>query len=63
MPPLDVCLRNADELAEEIVNAWAVNVDAGNANICLQSSTLCLKRHVVIGTSKTWLTITGNSTC
>ena len=31
MPPLDFCLRNADELAQEIVNAWAVNVDAGNA--------------------------------
>ena len=33
MPPLEVCLTDADEFAQEVVNAWAVNVDAGNAKL------------------------------
>ena len=30
MPPLEDYLKRADELAQEIVNAWGVNVKAGN---------------------------------
>lgn len=29
----EFCLEHADELAQEVVNAWAVNVDAGNAKL------------------------------
>jgi hypothetical protein len=31
MPSLEKCLEHADELAQEVVNAWGIQVDAGNA--------------------------------
>jgi hypothetical protein len=33
MHSLEYCLEHADELAQEVVNAWGVNVDAGNAKL------------------------------
>lgn len=30
MPPIEEYLEHADELAQEIVNAWGVNMRAGN---------------------------------
>jgi hypothetical protein len=31
MPPLEEYLKNADRLAQEVVNAWGINVQMGNA--------------------------------
>ena len=31
MPPVEYYLRRADELAQNVVNAWAINVKADNA--------------------------------
>lgn len=31
MPPIEKYLERADELAQEVVNAWGVNMRAGNA--------------------------------
>jgi len=31
MPPLEEYLKDADRLAQEVVNAWGINVQAGNA--------------------------------
>jgi hypothetical protein len=31
MPPIEDYLEHADELAQEVVNAWGVNMRAGNA--------------------------------
>jgi mevalonate kinase len=31
MPPIEEYLQRADELAQEVVNAWGVNMQAGNA--------------------------------
>src|SRR4030088_925102 len=31
MRSLEYCIEHADELAQEVVNAWAVNADAGHA--------------------------------
>jgi hypothetical protein len=31
MPPLEEYLKNADSLAQEVVNAWGINVQMGNA--------------------------------
>ena len=33
MPTLEEYLRNADSLAQEVVNAWGINVEAGNASL------------------------------
>lgn len=33
MPPLEEYIENAKKLAQEVVNAWGVNVSAGNANL------------------------------
>jgi hypothetical protein len=30
MPPLEQYLEQADKLAQDVVNAWGVNVQAGN---------------------------------
>jgi hypothetical protein len=32
MPPIGYCTEHADELAQEVVNAWAANMQAGNAD-------------------------------
>ena len=31
MPPLEEYLKNADRLAQEVVNTWGINVQMGNA--------------------------------
>jgi hypothetical protein len=31
MPPLEKYLKDADRLAQEVVNAWGINVQMGNA--------------------------------
>jgi hypothetical protein len=31
MPPLEEYLKNADRLAQEVVNTWGINVQTGNA--------------------------------
>jgi hypothetical protein len=31
MPPIGYCVGHAEELAQEVVNAWAVNMRAGSA--------------------------------
>jgi hypothetical protein len=31
MPPLEEYLKNADRLAQEVVNTWGMNVQTGNA--------------------------------
>jgi len=31
MPPLEEYLKNADRLAQEVVNGWGINVQMGNA--------------------------------
>ena len=31
MPPLEEYLKNADRLAQEVVNAWGINVQTDNA--------------------------------
>ena len=31
MPPLEEYLKDADRLAQEVVNAWGINVQMGNA--------------------------------
>jgi len=33
MPPLEEYLRNADRLAQVVVNAWGKNAQAGNAQL------------------------------
>jgi hypothetical protein len=33
MPTLEEYLRNADTLAQEVVNAWGINVQSGNASL------------------------------
>jgi hypothetical protein len=30
MPPIGYCVQHADELAQEVVNAWAANMQAGS---------------------------------
>ena len=33
MPPIEEYLQNADRLAQDVVNAWGLNVTAGNAKL------------------------------
>ncbi len=33
MAALEYCRGHADDLAQEVVNAWGINVDAGNAKL------------------------------
>ena len=38
MPPLEEYLEHADELAQNVVDAWALNTEAGNSSFLTEQS-------------------------
>lgn len=44
MPTLEEYLRNADSLAQEVVNAWGLNVEAGNASLLTEQFKVLLDK-------------------
>lgn len=44
MPPLEEYLQNADKLVQDVVDAWGINITAGNAELLTADfRTLCEK--------------------
>jgi hypothetical protein len=52
MPTLEEYLRNADSLAQGVVNAWGTNVEAGNASLLTDQFKVLLDKACLYRTAK-----------